>query len=47
NELMVAYRQTIFSRVGRSLGQIGLLGPRVRDGLHQLDLVRYSEETSR
>ncbi len=47
NDLMVAYRQTIFSRVGHSLGQIGLLGPNVRKGLHQLDLMRYSEETKR
>lgn len=47
NELMVAYRQAIFSRVARSLDQIGLLGGRVRDGLTQLDLLRYTKENSR
>jgi hypothetical protein len=43
NDLMVAYRQTIFSRVARSLGQIGMLTPRVTEGLRQLDLLRFSE----
>jgi hypothetical protein len=42
NELMVAYRQAIFSRVGRALGQIGLMTDRVRDGLAALDLIRYA-----
>ncbi|MGH3937198.1 MAG: ferritin-like domain-containing protein [Pseudonocardiaceae bacterium] len=47
NELMVTYRQTIFSRVGRSLGQIGLLDDRVRHGLYQLGLLRYTEAGGR
>lgn len=42
NELMVAYRQAIFSRVARSLDQIGLLTAHVRDGLHGLNLLRYT-----
>ncbi|MBM0236036.1 ferritin-like domain-containing protein [Micromonospora sp. ATA32] len=43
NELMVAYRQAIFSRVGHALGQIGLMTPRVRAGLASLDLIRFTE----
>ncbi|MEU5724814.1 ferritin-like domain-containing protein [Micromonospora sp. NPDC047738] len=43
NELMVAYRQAIFSRVGRALDQIGLMTPRVRDGLARLDLIQFVE----
>ncbi|MEU1885913.1 ferritin-like domain-containing protein [Micromonospora sp. WMMD987] len=43
NELMVAYRQAIFSRVGRALDQIGLMTPRVRDGLVRLDLIQFVE----
>lgn len=43
NELMVAYRQAIFSRVGRALDQIGLMTPRVREGLVGLDLIQFVE----
>jgi P-aminobenzoate N-oxygenase AurF len=39
NELMVRYRQAIFSRVGAALTRIGLLTDRVRDGLASLDLL--------
>jgi hypothetical protein len=39
NELMIRYRQTIFAKVVSSLGQIGLMTPRVRNGLAALDLL--------
>jgi hypothetical protein len=39
DELMVAYRQAIFSRVGVALDRIGLLTERVRTGLAGLDLL--------
>ncbi|HEU4425445.1 MAG TPA: ferritin-like domain-containing protein [Pilimelia sp.] len=42
NELMIRYRQAIFSRVGAALDQIGLLTPRVRRGLDALDLLGLS-----
>ncbi|MCI4066425.1 ferritin-like domain-containing protein [Micromonospora sp. R77] len=47
HELMIAYRQAIFSRVGNALGQIGLLTPRVRTGLERLDLIRFTEGATR
>jgi P-aminobenzoate N-oxygenase AurF len=42
NALMIAYRQAIFSRVGAALDRIGLLTPRVRDGLAGLGLLGFS-----
>lgn len=39
NEVMVAYRKGIFSRVISSLARIGLLTPRVRAGLARLDIL--------
>ncbi|EHR61675.1 ferritin-like domain-containing protein [Saccharomonospora cyanea] len=42
NELMVAYRQAIFARVVTSLGRIGLMTPKVHEGLSKLDLLGYS-----
>lgn len=42
NELMVAYRQAIFARVVTALGRIGLMTPKVHDGLAKLDLLGYS-----
>jgi hypothetical protein len=43
NELMIAYRQAIFSRVANAVSQIGLMTPRVRTGLERLDLIRFTE----
>lgn len=37
--LMTAYRQTIFSRIAVALEQVGLMTPRVREGLAGLDLL--------
>lgn len=42
NELMVAYRQAVFVKVIASLGKIGLLTGRVRDGLDKLGLMSYA-----
>lgn len=42
NDLMVAYRQAIFARVVTALGRIGLMTPKVHDGLAKLDLLGYS-----
>jgi P-aminobenzoate N-oxygenase AurF len=39
NPMMVAYRQTIFSKVVSSLARIGLMTERVRDGLAKLGLL--------
>ncbi|WP_117210552.1 ferritin-like domain-containing protein [Allorhizocola rhizosphaerae] len=39
--LMVKYRQAIFAKVIAALRQIGLLTPRVRDGLAALDLLDF------
>jgi hypothetical protein len=47
NELMVMYRQAIFSRVGHALGQIGLMTERVRTGLDGLGLLGFAERTGR
>lgn len=38
---MVMYRQTVFARVVSSLVHIGLMSPHVRQGLADLDLLRY------
>jgi len=46
NTLMVAYRQTIFSRVARALVQIDLMSATVRDGLDRLELLRYAPVTA-
>jgi len=40
NELMVAYRQAVFAKAASSLGHVGLMTSRVRDGLERLDLLR-------
>lgn len=40
DDLMVRYRQTVFAKIIPALSGIGLLTPRVRDGLERLDLVR-------
>lgn len=41
NELMIAYRRTIFAQVGRALEQIGMMTPRVLHGLAGLELIRF------
>jgi hypothetical protein len=43
DELMVMYRQAIFSRVGVALNRIGLLTARVRTGLEQLGLLGFAQ----
>jgi hypothetical protein len=43
NDLMIAYRRAIFSRVSRALDQIGLMTPRVVAGLTGLDLIRFAD----
>jgi hypothetical protein len=43
NELMVMYRQAIFSRVGHALDRIGLLTGRVRAGLDRLGLLGFAQ----
>jgi hypothetical protein len=40
NEMMIAYRQAVFAKAASSLERIGLMTPRVREGLHRLDLTR-------
>jgi hypothetical protein len=40
NEMMTAYRRTIFARVVHTLNRIGLMTPRVRAGFTSLQLVR-------
>ena len=47
NELMVKYRQAIFARVVTALANIGLLTPRVRDGLERLDLIGFADRSIR
>jgi len=47
NELMVMYRQAIFSRVGHALGQIGLMTDRVRTGLDGLGLLGFAQPGAR
>jgi hypothetical protein len=42
NELMTMYRQAIFSRVAVALDQIGLMTPRVREGLDGLGLLGFA-----
>ncbi|QWF84790.1 hypothetical protein HUW46_08242 [Amycolatopsis sp. CA-230715] len=42
HQLMIAYRQAIFSRVGLALRQIGLMTERVREGLEGLGLLGVS-----
>ncbi|MEH1123254.1 ferritin-like domain-containing protein [Micromonospora sp. CPCC 206061] len=41
NPLMVKYRQAIFAKVVTALDNIGLLTPRVREGLEQLGLLDF------
>ncbi|MFC4015944.1 ferritin-like domain-containing protein [Nonomuraea purpurea] len=45
--LMIKYRQAIFSKVVSSLGNIGLLTPKVRDGLDKLDLLGFADRSIR
>ena len=40
--LMVTYRQAIFAKIVTALGHIGLMTPRVRDGLEKLDLLGFA-----
>ncbi|MFC5924631.1 ferritin-like domain-containing protein [Micromonospora vulcania] len=47
NELMIKYRQAIFARVVTALANIGLLTPRVRAGLEQLDLIGFADRSIR
>jgi hypothetical protein len=47
NELMVMYRQAIFSRVGSTLAQIGLMSDRVRAGLDGLGLLGFAKRAQR
>jgi hypothetical protein len=42
--LMIGYRKAVFSKVISALGRIGLLTPRVRDGLAALDLLGFAGE---
>lgn len=42
NDLMIAYRRTIFSRLVTALARIGLLTERVTTGLAKLDLLTYT-----
>jgi hypothetical protein len=42
NEMMVAYRRAVFAKVVSTLTRIGLLTPRVRDGLERLDLLGFA-----
>jgi hypothetical protein len=42
NDLMIKYRQGIFAKVVTSLRAIGLLTPRVRDGLEKLGLLDFA-----
>jgi len=46
NELMIKYRQGIFAKVVSALGHIGLMTPRVRDGLEKLDLLGFASPRS-
>ena len=46
NELMIKYRQGIFAKVVVALGNIGLMTPRVRDGLDKLDLLGFATPRS-
>ncbi|MCX5064939.1 ferritin-like domain-containing protein [Micromonospora lupini] len=47
NELMIKYRQAIFARVVTALSNIGLLTPRVREGLERLDLIGFADRSIR
>ncbi|MEV4202877.1 ferritin-like domain-containing protein [Micromonospora globbae] len=47
NELMIKYRQAIFARVVTALANIGLLTPRVREGLERLDLIGFADRSIR
>jgi hypothetical protein len=47
NELMVLYRQAIFSRIGHALAQIGLLTDRVHSGLDSLGLLGFAQRAGR
>ncbi|WP_055483338.1 ferritin-like domain-containing protein [Sphaerimonospora mesophila] len=47
DELMIKYRQAIFSKVISSLANIGLLTPRVRDGLEKLELLGFADRSIR
>jgi hypothetical protein len=41
NQMMIKYRQTIFTKVAAALRNVGLLTDRVRDGLAALDLLPH------
>lgn len=45
--MMIKYRQAIFSKVVTSLGHIGLMTPRVRDGLDKLGLLGFADLSTR
>ncbi|NYT95660.1 ferritin-like domain-containing protein [Salinispora sp. H7-4] len=47
HDLMIMYRQAVFSRVAAALGQIGLMTHRVRVGLDKLGLLRFAGERLR
>ena len=42
NEMMVKYRQAIFAKIVVALDNIGLMTPRVRDGLDKLQLLGFA-----
>lgn len=47
DDLMVKYRQAVFSKVISALNNIGLLTPRVRGGLEKLELIGFADRALR
>jgi hypothetical protein len=47
NEMMIAYRKAVFSKVVSSIVHIGLMTPRVRDGLYEMQLLGHVPSVAR